>query len=115
MNNFLSYLIGPTAPALFAASLVYAGLGILFVLLLGTRLRKPDSPNSPVPFSWSYLWSDNARRIYASLIAVVVTIRFYPDIFGGELDLWKAFAVGTAWDGIALFIKQKTNWLDPKQ
>jgi len=112
--TFLNYLLGPTSPALFAACVFFAAIGIFFVLLLGTQLRKPDSPYSPVKFSWSYLWSDNARRIYASVIAVLISLRFYPEIFGKDITPLLAFGVGTAWDGIALFIKQKTSLLDPK-
>jgi hypothetical protein len=115
MKQFWNYIIGPTEPALFAACIFFAGMGIFFVLLLGTRLRDKLSPYSPPQFSWQYLWSDNARRIYASIIAVLISLRFLPDLFTGlKLTPLVAFGIGTAWDGIALVIKQKTNILDPK-
>ena len=109
-----NYLTGNTDPTFFLWCLFFAGLGILFVLLMGTRLRDPASLNSPSKFSWAYLWSDNIRRILASVLAVYLSLRFMPDLFGWELNEWKALLVGTAWDGIALFIKQKSNILDPK-
>jgi len=110
-----NYLTGATDPTFFLWCLFFAGLGILFVLLMGTRLRDPASVNSPAKFSWAYLWSDNIRRILASILAVYLSLRFMPDLFGWELNEWKALLVGTAWDGIALFLKQKTNWLETKK
>jgi len=110
-----SPLTGLTDPTLFAWCSFFAGLGILFVLLMGTRLRKPDSIESPSKFSWSYLFSDNFKRILASILAVYLTMRFMPELTGWELNEWKAVIVGCAWDGIALFLKQKTNLLDPKK
>jgi hypothetical protein len=110
----MKYILGGIEPAFFFACMFFALMGILLVLLLGTRLRDKNSLDSPHHFSWSYLFSDNAKRIYASIIATLLTLRFMTEITGWELTQWKAVIVGTAWDSIALFIKQKTNILDPK-
>lgn len=107
-------LLGGISPKLFKEALFWAAVGVAFVLLLGTGLRDPQSPNSPEKFSWKYLLSDNSKRIAASIIAVLVTLRFMTEVTGWELSAWRGFMVGTAWDGIALFLKQKTNWLDKK-
>lgn len=108
------YIFGNIDPIFFAACVFFASIGILFVLLLGTNLRDKNSANSPSEFSWKYLWNDNAKRVYASIIATLITLRFMTEVTGWELNQWRAFCVGTAFDGIALFIKQKTNILDPK-
>lgn len=108
------YLLGGIDPALFAACFIAACVGVLFILLVGTRLRDPKSNNSPEKWSWKYLWSDNALRIYANIIAVIVSLRFMTELFGWELTVWKGFIIGTGWDMLALLIKQKTNLLDPK-
>lgn len=115
LNTFWKTIVGSTDPAIFAACILFAGLGVFFVLLMGTKLRSPDSKYSPVKFSWSYLWSDNAKRIYASIIAVLVSLRFMPELFNMELKPLYAFGIGVGWDSIALVIKQKTNILDPKE
>lgn len=112
--TFKQYLLGSIDPALFAACVFFAAVGILFVLLMGTRLRDPQSLSSPAEFSWKYLRTDNFRRILASSIAVLITLRFMPELTGWQLSPWKGLVVGAAWDSIALFIKQKTNLLDPK-
>jgi len=107
-------LLGGIEPSLFAASFIAALVGILFTLLIGSTLRDVNSEWSPKNFSWKYLLSDNAKRIYANLLAVIITLRFMPDVIGVELSVWKGFVVGTAWDVLALIIKQKTKILDPK-
>jgi len=112
--TFKQHLLGNIDPALFAATIFFAAFGILFVLMMGTRLRNPQSLNSPNEFSWKYLRTDNFKRIVASSIAVLATLRFMPDLTGWELSPWKGFVVGAAWDSIALIVKQKTELLDPK-
>jgi uncharacterized membrane-anchored protein len=108
-------LLGNIDPQLYIASLIAALVGVLFVLLLGSTLRSVDSPHSPRDFSWSYLLSDNAKRIYLNILVVIVTLRFMPEIMESELSVWKGFIVGTASDGLALLIKQKTNILNLKK
>lgn len=115
MDNFFRHLLGPTDPAFFAACIVFASAGVFLVLVMGTGLRDKKSPTSPEKFSWAYLWSDNARRIYASAICVLASLRFAPEIFSWELTEFRAFCIGMAWDGISLFVKQKTTILDPKK
>jgi hypothetical protein len=110
----MKYILGGLDPELFLACMFFAGLGILFVLLLGTNLRQTDSTGKVQAFSWAYLWSDNFKRILASLIAVLVTLRFMTELIGIPLSPFNAFCIGTAWDGIALLIKQKSTILDPK-
>lgn len=114
MDKFFRHLLGPTDPAFFAACIVFAAAGVFLILMAGTKLRDPKSVNSPQEFSWRYLWSDNAKRIYASAIAVLVTLRFLPEVLNLELTEFRAFCIGVGWDGILLFVKQKSNILDPK-
>lgn len=113
-KSFIENLIGPSDPGIMAAAFVFALLGILLTLLMGSTSRDPNSKGSPFSFSWRYLLSDNSKRIMASLLAVIITIRFMPEILNLELKVWYGFGVGMCWDGLALFIKQKTRLLDKK-
>lgn len=113
--KFKDYLLGPTEPTLFGACIFFAAIGIFLFLLLGTTARdKTSDLTSPKEFSFSYLWSDNMKRIYASGLCVLMALRFTPELFGWELNVWKAFCIGFGFDGLMFFIKQKTNLLDPK-
>ena len=84
------------------------------MLLLGSRLRDKNSDYSPEKFSWKYLFSDNAKRIYASVLCTLIALRFMPDVLNISLSPWMGFVTGTLWDSILLIVKQKTSWLDPK-
>lgn len=110
----VNFLTGYTDSGFFLECGFFAIVGVIFVLLLGTTLRDPNSPNSPNKFSGKYLLTDNHKRILASIIAIYISLRFMPDIFGVKLSYLKALGVGMSWDAIALIIKQKTSWLDPK-
>ena len=110
---FNDYILGDVSADLFLASVFFALIGIAIVLLMGTKLRDPNSEHSPHKFSFSYLLSDNARRIYGNILCVLVTLRFMPEILNLELKPWYGFVVGTFWDGLFLIIKQTTTLLDP--
>ena len=109
------YLLGGINPALFAACFIAACVGGLITMLAGTKLRDPSSPESPVKFSWSYLWSDNIKRIILNVLLILVSLRFMRELFNMELEMWKSLLVGLGIDGILLIVKQKTTLLDPKE
>lgn len=107
------YLLGGIEPGLFLACLLMAMVGVFVVLLLGTNLRDPKSMSSPIRFSWSYLLSDNFKRLVGNFLLIVIALRFMPEIFSMDLTPWKGLLVGIGSDSLALFIKQKTSLLDP--
>ena len=115
MSPFLQELIGQgNNISTLAAAFVFSLIGIFITLLLGTTARRPLSDSSPIHFSWSYLLSDNFKRIVATLLMVIVSLRFMNDLFGFQLSSWHGFIIGSGWDGLAFLIKQKTNLLNPK-
>lgn len=111
---YKTYILGDIDPGLFTAAFIFACIGILLTLLLGTTVRDVKSDSSPQHFSWKYLWSDNTKRIIANVICVLLTLRFMPEVMGIELSVWKGLIVGLSWDTLFLIIKQKTSILDPK-
>lgn len=116
MSPFLQELLGKGNDlSTLAAAFVFALIGIFITLLLGSTQRQVLSESSPIHFSWHYLFSDNFKRIVATLLMVVVSLRFVHDLFGFELSSWHGFIIGSGWDGLAFIIKQKTKLLDPKQ
>lgn len=114
MSPFWQEVIGKSDPNTLAAAFVFALIGHFIILLAGTTLRNPTSTTSPIKFSWSYLFCDNAKRIIYVILLIIVALRFMPDLFGMTLTPFAGFLVGSALDSIALMIKQKTHLLDPK-
>ena len=114
MKEFWQEMLGKgNDPGTLAAAFAFALIGIFITLLLGTTARRPLSSDSPMHFSWSYLWSDNFKRIVATLLMVIVSLRFANDLFGFQLNSWHGFIIGSGWDGLAFAIKQRTSLLDP--
>ena len=107
-------LLGTAHAGDFVGHAILAAVGIYIVNILGTKLRSPGTPNSPNEFDWKYFWIDNRKRQIASGLLVLASIRFYPDIFNKEITPFLAFSIGMGWDGVMLFVKQRTTWLDPK-
>lgn len=111
----IAHLIGPTAPDVFIAAVIFAAIGMLFTLLVGSLDRDPESKNSPVKFSFSYLLIDNVKRIMVSALAVLISIRFAPELFGIEITMWHGLGFGLCYDILAHVIKQNTGILDRKK
>lgn len=114
-TKLTGYLFGGVDPLYFLVCVLFLCLGIFLMLLWGTKLRDKSSPSSPVPFSWKYLWTDNFKRYFTSGLCALIALRFMKDLTGWDLNEFRAFCVGLSFDGIALFIKQKTSLFDPKQ
>lgn len=108
------YILGGIDPGLFMASLLFALIGVLITLLVGSTMREPNSKTSPTKFSWTYLLYDNAKRIFLNLLLILVSLRFMTELTGWELSVWKGFIIGISYDSLLLIVKQKTSILDPR-
>lgn len=92
---FEIFLEGLT-PAGWIAAFMMALVGIAFRLLIGSSKRDPYSERTPYKFSWTFLISDNAIRIYKSIavsaIALFLSLRFAENFIGKTLGpKWTMF------------------------
>ena len=115
MKQFLQLVIGTDDIISFGGLVFFAGLGVLLGLLLGSTKRDIGSENTPFEFSWKFLWSDNVKRIVASIILIFVALRFTPELFGVHITNFWAFAIGLGSDQLAGFVKSKTNLLNTRK
>lgn len=106
-KELLGYLIGQGSVAYLLAAMIYAYIGAFVMLLLNTTKRDPLSANTPVKFSWSFLFSDNNKRIMATVILIFIFVRFGRDIIGAEVTMYVAFGIGLSCDRLAQFLKDK--------
>lgn len=114
MKEFTSILLGDQSAATFFAMLFFSLLGAFLSLLLQANTRKVLSEKSPYHFSWNFLFSDNARRLLAGFILILIALRFTKDLFGIEINAFWALAIGVVNDKIAEVLKTKTNLLGQK-
>jgi hypothetical protein len=108
------YILGGMDPGLFMASLLFAMVGVLITLLIGSTMREPDSKFSPKKFSFTYMLYDNAKRILLNLLLILISLRFMTEITGWDLSVWKGFIIGISYDSLLMIVKQKTSILDPR-
>jgi hypothetical protein len=69
-------LLGPWQPGDFISAFIFAIVGAVLIMLLHTNKRDVTSPHTPVQFSWSFFFFDNAKRIVAGLILILAGLRF---------------------------------------
>lgn len=112
-TEILLNLIGSISIATFISGIFFGCLGALLSLLIDSNNRDVNSPGSPVHYSYAYLFRNNWKKILASFILIVVSIRFCKDIFNLEPTMFVSFLIGLSWDALMTFIKKKTNILNP--
>ncbi len=111
IEQIIGHLLGPIDPAHFIAAFIYAMLGIIMSLLYSAANRDQSKETTPDYFSWKYLLSNNFIRIVFSvmftMLAVVVTLRFTPEILGLNLNMFVAFSIGLSFDRLSSVMKDK--------
>lgn len=104
-SDFWTVVIGPGPTGFFFGFLVVAYVAGAVSLLLDASNRDIASTNTPVKFSWSFLWAANWKRIFANILAVPLLIRIlYPNI-GLEIMLITSVGVGAVIDRAAMWLK----------
>jgi hypothetical protein len=103
-GDVLSRLLGSVTPGEFIAGFIFALIGIFISLLIGTTNRNPLSERTPPRFSFVFLLSDNAIRIYKSIALTVlilfVSIRFSKEFIGKEFTMFYALCLGLGLDTV---------------
>jgi len=68
------FLTGLDMPSLFLGWAFFALVGVFLSILLQTTKRDIPAPHTPVQFSWSFLWSDNSRRVYTAITVIYIAL-----------------------------------------
>lgn len=109
MNDFLKLILGDQTKGSFLAYLLFAIIGIIIKLLYHVTQRDANSPNTPVAFSWKFMLTDNALRLFASLalslFVVIICIRFCNEILNTTLSPIVALLIGYGSDMLAERLK----------
>lgn len=107
MKEFLQLVIGTTDVPMYAAEWFFAAVGVAISLLLEVRKRDVNSVRTPEHFSFSFLWSDNFRRIMVSVLLIFVALRFSNDLLGVQISLFASLMIGLGFDKLAELAKKK--------
>jgi hypothetical protein len=106
-SEFVKTFMNGMAVGVFFAYMAWALIGLVLNLVIDIVRRKPQSPDSPVKFSWKYWWADNWCRILIAVILIPVITLLFNFIMGVQLNLLSAFYIGWTGDQIAELLKRK--------
>lgn len=110
-NEIIVFLIGNNTLSFLIAGVIFAIIGAIVSLLIDVVKREPNSPNSPVNFSFRHLIKDNYKKFFLSLLLILLSIRFCKEIFNIEPNMFICFIIGLISDQLALIVKSKTSIL----
>lgn len=113
-NELLKLIFGEGSTSQIIATYIFAFIGAIYSLSLNVKGRDKESENSPYHFSWSFLWSDNLKRIVASVISIFICLRFAKEIFGVDITMYFALIIGFSLDKLSQYIKNKVKFKDGK-
>jgi hypothetical protein len=113
MHEFNQAVLGGYSLGKFAGLFFWALVGAYVLIQIHNNSRNPASSRTPVAFSWSFWFRDNARRVVFNLVLILVAIRFSQDLIsllnkagistGGatEINEFWAFVIGLSSDLLA--------------
>lgn len=112
-SDFWANFIGGMNAGQFLAAMVMALVGVFLSLLLASTKRDPNSARSPFHFSWSFLISDNAKRLYKSaattLLVIFISLRFADHLIGKHASMIYALMLGLGLDQVIALWKKKRD------
>lgn len=104
--DFWSVIIGEGPLGAFLGYIVVAYVTGLVSLLLETSNRDITSSNTPIKFSWEFLWAANWKRIFANFLAVPLLIRVSYQYIGTEMMILASIGIGALIDQAAIYLKK---------
>lgn len=104
MNKFLDLLLGTNDIPTYCASLVFAVLGVVIVLLLKAQKRDKTSRSTPYKFNFWFLIIDNLREVVLGFLLLLLALRFSVEYAGTEVTMYYALVLGLGMQKISLWI-----------
>jgi low temperature requirement protein LtrA len=94
VENFLNLILGTNDIPTYCASLVFALLGVVVVLLLKAQKRDKTSRSTPYQFNFWFLILDNLREVVLGFLLLLLALRFSVEYAGTEITMYYALGLG---------------------
>lgn len=104
--DFWSVIIGSGQPGFFFGFTVVALVCSLLLLLIQASNRNMASSNTPVAFSWRFLFADNLLRILTNFLLVPVAIRLTYEYVPPTAMLFISVGIGFGSDGLCILAQR---------
>lgn len=103
--DFWNIILGNGSLGAFLAYLVIAYVSAIVSLLLEASKRDISSTNTPVKFSYRFLFAANTKRIVANFLAVPLLIRLVYEYGEMKWMILVAITIGVIIDRAAMWLK----------
>lgn len=103
--DFWSIILGNGTLGTFLAYLVIAYVAAIMSLLIESSNRDISSANTPVKFSWHFLFAANTKRLIANLLALPLLIRLGYDWVDVKWMIGLSILAGAVVDRGAMLLK----------
>lgn len=103
--DFWNIILGTGSLGAFLAYLVIAYVAAIMSLLIESSNRDITSANTPVKFSWHFLFAANTRRLVANLLALPLLIRLGYDWVDVKWMIGLSIFAGAVVDRAAMLLK----------
>jgi hypothetical protein len=107
MNEIIKILFGEFTFAQLFGYLWFFIIGYIIYGLTEVTGRNPQSPATPVKFSWKFWFHDNWRRYLTTILCTYILFRFYAEVNGQTFTYFDAVTLGLIGDGIAATVKNR--------
>lgn len=118
MKDFKEVILGNMNTGLFGASMFFAILTAIALILFRVKKRDVNSDRTPEHFSWNFFWSDNFKQQIGTLILIFLCIRVSQYYVKPEWLVYSAILIGLISDQLAMLalkLKDKaTQFLSKK-
>jgi hypothetical protein len=105
-KDIISVLLTNISTAQFFAYVLIAMATSGVMLLFRVSTRDPLRPSSPIPFSWSYLWGDNSRRILGTFILILILVIVGQYYIDAHWMLFSCFGIGAISDQLPAIMRK---------
>lgn len=103
--DFWHVIIGNGSTGAFLGYVVVAIVCAAVSVLIEASNRDLSSSNSPVKFSWKFLWAANAGRFIANFLCIPIAIRLIYEYAGAEVMLFLSIGIGFGVDRLGMLLK----------
>jgi len=108
INEALQIILGGKSGGYYLAGFFFSFLAVLISLYQHSKTRNKYSDNTPYKFSWSFLFWDNFKRIFTSIVIMFILFRLF-DLSNPAAMIGVGFFVAFGLDKAIQFVMEKTD------
>ncbi len=111
VDDALKIIFGGKGGGYYLAGAFFSFLAIILSIYLHSKKRDPQSPNTPVRFSFLFLMWDNFKRAVAGMILMFIIFRIF-DCSNVMVMIGVGFFISLGVDKAIQWLMEKTDFMN---